>query len=112
MEYAYGVTSLPPEAADAQRLLSLNRGHGTVENGNHRRRDGIFGEDDCLMRTRHGPTNNALFNNLALAIVLQSGYPNLAEATDDYQMNRHQGLRAVMKTTPFKRPKKKLNRPS
>ena len=107
VEYAYGVTSLPPEAADAQRLLSLNRGHWTVENGNHRRRDGIFGEDDCLMRTRHGPTNNALFNNLALAIILQSGYSNMAEATDDFQTNRNQGLRAVTKTTPFKRPKKR-----
>ena len=107
VEYAYGVTSLPREAADAQRLVSLNRGHGTVENGNHRRRDGIFGEDDCLMRTRHGPTNNALFNNLALAIILQSGYPNLAEATDDFQTNRYQGMRAVTKTTPFKRPKKR-----
>ena len=59
------------------------------------------------IRTRHGPTNNALFNNLALAIILQSGYPNLAEATDDYQTNRYQRLRAVTKTTTFKRPKKR-----
>ncbi len=112
VEHACGVTSLPREAADAQRLLALDRGHGTVENDNHRRRDGILGEDDCLMRIRHGPANNALFNNLALAIILQSGYPDLAEATDDYQTNRHQGLRAVTKTTPFERLKKKPNRPS
>ena len=35
-EVAYGITSLSPESADAQRLLALNRGHWTIENGNHR----------------------------------------------------------------------------
>ena len=54
VEHACGVTSLPREAADAQRLLALDRGHGTVENNNHRRRDRILGEDDCLRRTRLG----------------------------------------------------------
>ena len=35
-EVAYGITSLSPEQADAKRLLALNRGHWTIENGNHR----------------------------------------------------------------------------
>ena len=49
MEIVYGVTSLTREAVDVQRLLEPNRGHWTVENGTHRRREGIFGEHDCLM---------------------------------------------------------------
>ena len=32
IEVAYGMTSLPPEEADAERLLTLNRGHWVVEN--------------------------------------------------------------------------------
>ena len=31
-ETAYGVTSLTPQAASPQRLLTLNRGHWTIEN--------------------------------------------------------------------------------
>ena len=29
----YGITSLPPEIADARRLLALVRGHWQIENG-------------------------------------------------------------------------------
>ena len=65
-EVAYGITSLSPEQANAQRLLALNRGHWTIENLNHRFRDTTFAEDHCLMHTRHGPSNNAILNNMAL----------------------------------------------
>ena len=68
-EVAYGITSLSPEQADAKRLLALNRGHWTIENGNHRYRDTTFAEDACLMHTRHGPSNNAILNNMALAVI-------------------------------------------
>ena len=66
-EYAYGLTSLSPEQAGPERRLALNRGHWTVENQNHRHRDTTFTEDACLMRTRHGPSNNAVLNNIALS---------------------------------------------
>lgn len=41
----YGITSLKPEEADAERLLALNRGHWCVEVGNHGVRDVLFRED-------------------------------------------------------------------
>lgn len=44
-EVAYGVTSLSVEKADAQRLLSLNRGHWCIENRLHWVRDVTFDED-------------------------------------------------------------------
>ena len=35
VDWHYGFTSLPWEQASACRLLTLHRGHWTVENGNH-----------------------------------------------------------------------------
>ena len=31
----YGITSLPPQIADADRLLELKRGHWQIENSDH-----------------------------------------------------------------------------
>ena len=73
IEIAYGMTSLPPEKADAERLLALNRGHWVVENKTHRPRDTTFGEDACLMRTGHGPSNNTIDNHTALATIFHRG---------------------------------------
>ena len=42
VEIAYGITSLPPNQADAQRLLELNRNHWGIENKLHCVRDTIF----------------------------------------------------------------------
>ena len=69
IEVTYGLTSLPPQQVDAERLLALNRGHWVIENRNHRPRDTTFGEDASLMHTGHGPSNNAIVNHTALAII-------------------------------------------
>ena len=62
VEVVYGITSLPPDQADTERLLALNRGHWTIENRNHHLRDTTFGEDACRMHTGHGPSNHAMVN--------------------------------------------------
>ena len=72
--HAYGITSLSDQEASPECPLSLNRGHWTIENGNHRRRETAFREDACLARTGHGPANNVAFNNLALAIILTRSF--------------------------------------
>ena len=92
---AYGITSLSPEQADAKRLLALNRGHWTIENGNHRYRDTTFAEDACLMHTRHGPSNNAILNNMALAVIFHRGSKHVAAAVQEFAMDRSQSLRAL-----------------
>ena len=98
-EVAYGITALPPEQADAKRLLALNRGHWTIENGNHRYRDTTFAEDASLMHTRHGPSNNAILNNIALAVIFQRGSNNVAAAVQEFAMDRSQAIRALTEPT-------------
>ena len=94
-EYAYGITSLSPDQAGPERLLALNRGHWTVENQNHRHRDTTFAEDACLMRTRHGPANNAVLNNMALAIIFHNGFTGVEAAVQHFAMGRDKAIRAI-----------------
>ena len=105
-ETVYPVTSLAPEAASAERLLGLCRGHWAVENMNHRQRDLVHGEDACLMRTGNGPANRATINNLALAVVFRSRDPatdrTLADTRTRLQMQRDQAIRAL--TNPWAGP--------
>ena len=54
VEYALGITSHTPDAADARRLLELNRGHWKVESV-HNILDNAFDEDRLRIRTGHGP---------------------------------------------------------
>ena len=49
-EIAYCITSLLPEEADEDRLAQLIRGHWSIENGLHYRRDFTFDEDRCRIR--------------------------------------------------------------
>ena len=94
-EITYGMTSLPPDRAEAERLLALNRGHWTIENRNHLHRDTTFGEDACLMHTGHGPSNNAIVNLTALAIIFHRGFPHVQAAVQHFAMDRRQAFRAV-----------------
>lgn len=91
--HACGSTSLSTEKASPERLLSLNRGHWTIENGNHRRRNTAFREDACLARTGHGPANNVAFSNLALAIILTENSDWLPAANDPFQAHRDDALK-------------------
>ena len=100
--YAYGITSLSPEKASPERLLSLNRGHWTIENGNHRRRDTAFREDTCLARTGHGPANNVAFNNLALAIILSNNFDCIPAANDHSQAHRDDALKHILAKRPHR----------
>ena len=49
-EIAYCITSLLPDEADEDRLAQLIRGHWSIENGLHYRRDFTFDEDRCRIR--------------------------------------------------------------
>ena len=85
----YGFTSLPAERASAYRLLTLHRGHWTVENGNHLSRDVSLLENESEIRTGHGSANNAALNNLALALIKRSGeFATVPEDMAHYRANR------------------------
>lgn len=79
-EVVAGGTSLPPERADAERLLALVRGHWRIENQSHWVRDVIFDEDRSQVRCGNIPQVMAAFRNTVLGLLRWAGYPNIAAA--------------------------------
>ncbi len=92
----YGITSLQPMAADATRLLELTRAHWGIENGLHYRRDVTFKEDACRMKSHTAAEALAVFNNLALGMIRQAGWENVAEARRFYAAHIEQALRLIL----------------
>lgn len=74
----YGLTSLPPDAADPARLLALRRGHWQIENRLHRAKDVTLGEDASLCRAGAGPTVMALLRDAALSLLHRAGHRAIA----------------------------------
>ena len=95
-ETAYGICSMAAERAGPERLLTWNRGHWMVENGNHHPRDASLGEDACRVRARHAPANHAAMNNIALAVVRHRGFRFVPEALDHFSMRREDAFDAVL----------------
>lgn len=54
-EIVYGMTSLTPKQAGASLLLALARGHWSIENRLHYRRDVSLEEDACQVRKGSAP---------------------------------------------------------
>lgn len=65
-EIAYGFTTLSPEQAPPKRCLKLNRGHWSIENGQHHRRDRTQDEDRCQVHETRSARNLSLFRSLAI----------------------------------------------
>jgi predicted transposase YbfD/YdcC len=77
-EVRFGVTSLPKEVADAERLLELKRGHWAIENGDHYVKDVTLGEDRSLVHLGNGPSVLAMLRDLALSLLHRAGYRAIA----------------------------------
>jgi predicted transposase YbfD/YdcC len=75
----YGITSLPPAVADAERLLALVRGHWQIENGVHYVKDVTLGEDRSLIRTGNGPSIMAILRDTVVSVLHQAGWRTIAE---------------------------------
>lgn len=67
-ETAYLVTSLWPDEATPAQLLAGHRGHWSMENGNHYRRDVTFDEDRCRIRHPVGARVMAALRSLAISV--------------------------------------------
>lgn len=63
---------IPKEAA---ALAEAIRGHWSVENKNHRRRDVLWGEDRCRLRNANGASVLALLRTALLALVVPENRP-------------------------------------
>ena len=92
---SYAVTSLPPTAAGADRLLQIIREHWDIENRVRENRvrenrvhenrvhwvgDVTFGEDLSQIRTGGAPQVMAGLGNLATTLVRWAGHTNVAAA--------------------------------
>ena len=71
-EIAYGITSLNQNEASPERILSLNRGHWTVE-AMHHVLDWTFDEDRSRIRAGHGPQNMSRLRRFAIGIIQSRG---------------------------------------
>jgi hypothetical protein len=72
-ETVYGITSLTPQKADSPRLLSLSRGHWSIENRLHYVRDVTFDEDRSTVRKGTGAQIMASLRNLAISLLRMAG---------------------------------------
>lgn len=79
-EVVYGVTSLGPERAGPERVLSLVRQHWQIENKVHWVRDVTFDEDRSQVRCGSIPQVMAAFRNTALGLMRWAGETNIAAA--------------------------------
>ncbi|MHB8348244.1 MAG: ISAs1 family transposase [Acidiferrobacterales bacterium] len=81
LESALGVTSRPPEQADPQRVLEINRGHWVIENRCHYVIDWNFDEDRCRIRSGHGPENITRLRRFAVGVIqcFSKGKSSVAE---------------------------------
>lgn len=83
-EIQWGVTSLPPEVADAARLLELRRGHWGIENSLHYVKDVSLGEDRSLIHQEHGPAVMSLLRDAVVSAVHRSGTTQVAARLRHY----------------------------
>ncbi|MER5916013.1 ISAs1 family transposase [Streptomyces sp. NPDC001982] len=93
----YAVTSLTPDQADPARLAELIQGHWSVE-ALHHIRDVTYAEDASKIRTGNAPRAMATLRNLAIGLMRQAGWTNIAAASDHYR-SRPDYATALLKIT-------------
>jgi predicted transposase YbfD/YdcC len=96
----YGITSLPPQQADAARLLSLRRGHWSIENRLHRHKDVNFGEDASLIHAGAGPTVMALLRDAALNLLHQARVRRVASRLRTHSQRPEHAVALVVSPLP------------
>ena len=80
----YGITSLKPEAASAERLLVGRRGHWSIENKSHWMWDTLLGEDASPVRCGAIPQVMAAMRNTALSVLRFAGITRPADKMKYY----------------------------
>lgn len=97
-QVVYGLTSLTPAEASADRLLSLVRQYWGIENGLHYRRDVTLQEDATRLTVGNAGHIMAIFNNLVIGLALQFGFHNLAKARRLFNAQPAQALSLILST--------------
>lgn len=94
-EWAFLVTSLRRDQADAKRLLALNRSHWSIENRLHYVRDVTMGEDACRVRSGAAPQVLAAIRNAVIGLLRGRGAVNMAAAIRSNAWNPTAALNLV-----------------
>lgn len=81
VEIALGITSRPPEQANAKRLLTINRGHWVIENSCHYIIDWNFDEDRSRISIGNGPENMTRLRRFVVGVIksVSKGKTSVAE---------------------------------
>jgi predicted transposase YbfD/YdcC len=74
----YGVTSLPALIAIPARVLTLKRGHWTIENCLHYVKDVTLGEDKSTVHCDNGPKIMAALRNTVVSLLHRAGCSTIA----------------------------------
>jgi predicted transposase YbfD/YdcC len=91
-EWAYALTSLPPQQADAARREQLWRGHWQIENGLQYVRAVTLGEDACQVRADRAPAKLAACRNAARNLLRRRGVHNVAAALRRHALHPQHAL--------------------
>jgi predicted transposase YbfD/YdcC len=83
-ETVYGITSLTPQEAGPERLLSLIRGHWHIENRTHWVRDVTFDEDHSQVRKGNTPEVMSALRNTVIGLLRYAGATNIASSCRRY----------------------------
>jgi hypothetical protein len=95
----YFVSSLGAEEAGEARLAGLARGQWSVENPNHWRRDALWGEDRCRLRSPNAACALALLRTALLRPVLRCGWGTTKEVFERVAARPSQGLDLLRRRT-------------
>ena len=86
----FAITSYWPQEANPDRLQELARGHWSIENGQHYRRDRTQDEDRCPVRETTTARNLSLFRSLAIFLFeRQSGSQGGKKTLPDFERHVH-----------------------
>jgi len=94
-EVVYGVTSLPPDRADAATLLGLVRDHWRIENELHHVRDVTLREDACRVRSGSAPHVLAALRNAVIHLLAGVGADSTPEAIEILQRDPDQARELI-----------------
>jgi predicted transposase YbfD/YdcC len=78
-ETSYGITSQLPKEADAQSVLTTNRGHWSIENSCHYILDWNYDEDRSRIRIGYGPENITRLRRFAIGVIKSKGVSSVAQ---------------------------------
>ena len=95
-------TSIEYGTKTAFQISRIIRGHWSVENLNHWKRDAsLWREDRSPKRNPRGAKNLALIRNALLAVIPFEEFDSLNDAFDYYRDNRAKSLKIIKTAPPY-----------